>query len=1139
MAEVKIKMTGALVSQTGDITVENISTEETLEKVLRAAETINNTLKTKTTSVNTAQINARFSKLSETTSNLNKSFTSLDNSISDLSKKLGDVGVGQLSDGVEDIKKNLDQTAADIGGFSGSLFDIAGSVHSATQALNLFEVSSEEMSAGASEAGAVVAGMSKKAAGALVAFQLLANVMGGVIRMMGGLMASTVKLISQFVMGENKLSAYTETVAEALSSIPLLGGILGSLVGIVAESIKVVEGYRDVQAQLAESGAAFGQDLMYMRSIAEKTGLGMEGFAGVISKNTEIFAKFGSVSQGAVLFAKTTAILRNKMLNMGYTVEDLNEGLTQAMSLNSAGAAVRGQNEQALSESADRLMIQMDALAKLTGQSRRSQAESIKKQQMTAAYQMAMASMDSLSRDQVNQAMMTMQATMGDLGSEMVKLNVLGVQPFTNEQMMATATMGEAVSNLNTMVNLAKKGQLTQEKLDEKTADVLAAVGKDAQKVKTILKVAAAGLGGSAADISKNFDEVYNRMGQFIDSAGKLDRVKFAQALKEIREEQKKRDIATKSLNKFENSMMKLRSVLIDKVLTPLYNIFAPMLVEFANNFERRLPEFYQVIANFGKDTVGVMKSISEWTLKLTNMSWWETMIDDIGIKFEKMILDIRGSLPRAMGGLYAEEIKAQKQMLQERKGQNSAIREVEAERARARVEGTPVNLTEPQIQAAYQANYAREQAAMLESAGDELRTLADLQKTIGEQEAHLQRREKIRERRPGETDTSLRVRIYAAKAGIEGDEQYKETLAKLNQSKADQTAALKKKLNIPEGTEIKISGDSKEFYKSLQPLVEKKIGTYLDFKKDKMTAPAIAALSGLTEQVNKLGAAAEITAEKAALLDTLNKIKDSPANKTKIGPQQAALEQDPEFKKKIAEVSEKFNLDPQKLIAMMKLESNLETDAVNKKSAATGLIQFMPETARGLGTTVEGLIQMTAVQQMEYVAKYLEGALRKVPKGEKVSSSDLYASVFWPKAVGESEDYIIAKKGEPAYELNFNSLDVDKDGKIQKWELGEKIDQKIKEPSRSSGTLGSTGKLFEDFGKGTKVTAHNLESIMTPDQLREIVTASQERLSSEVVGKIMGSNTEVQNRMVNLLSQIREILGDSHRYHREIANNI
>lgn len=1092
-------MTGALVSQTGDITVENISTEETLEKVLKAAENINNTLKTNTTSVNTAQVNSRFNKLSETTSGLNKSFTSLTNSVADISKKLGTIDVSHLTDSVDDIRKNLDQTAEDIGGFSGNLFDIAGSARGATEALNLFEVSSGEMSAGASEAGAAATGLSKKATVALVALDLLASTVGGVVRILGGFLASAVKLVSQFVMGENKLSAYTETVAEALSSIPYLGGILGSLVGIVAASIKVMEGYRDVQAQLAESGAAFGQDLMYMRSIAEKTGLGMEGFAGVIGKNTEIFAKFGSVSQGAVLFAKTTAILRDRMRDMGYSIEDINEGLAQVMSLNTAGAAVRNQSDQALADTAQRLMTEMDAMAKLTGQSRRSQAEAIKKQQMTAAYQMALAKMDSTSREMVNQEMMQMQAVMGDIGAEMVKLRVLGLQPFTNEQIMATTTMGRAVSILNNTTDLALKGKLNQEKLDEKTADILEAAGDDALRVKDILRVAAAGLGGSAADISKNFDELYTRMGQFVDNTGKLDRKRFIESLKTIREEQKKRDLAAQSLNKFENSMMKLRTVLIDKVLTPLYNIFAPMLMEFAEYFEKNVASSLASKLDYlGEKIIDFGKSLAVLILKISDAKWWETMIDDIGIKFQEMILDIRRALPRHMGGLYDEEVKAQKQMLQERREQNKVIREVEDERARARIEGRPVNLSEEKIQQAYQAEFSKAK---------------DYEKNA----------EFI-----SEYATGMKKLIDSQQRMFTSPEQKIKDQEEIEKYKKQGMEKIRKNLSVGEDfvidfskTTDQILNDLAEYQIKTQYKLEKIAGgsIYEKFRTKLRTAESFDFLKGFQE---------------AGVRRSLTE-----GTGVTVGKKGAELEADVEFKKKIDEVSAKLKLDPQKLIAMMKLESGLEAGIVNRYSGATGLIQFMPKTAKGLGTSVEDLGKMTALEQMKYVEMYLERALSgKTPQGEKFSSSDLYASVFWPAAVGKPEDFIIAEKGNPVYDLN-HILDVNKDGKIQKSELGEKINQRIKEPSRSSGTLGSTGKLFEDFGKGTKVTAHNLESIMTPSQLREIVTASQERLSSEVVSKIMGSNTEVQNRMVNLLSQIREILGDSYRYHREIANNI
>ena len=44
-----------------------------------------------------------------------------------------------------------------------------------------------------------------------------------------------------------------------------------------------------------------------------------------------------------------------------------------------------------------------------------------------------------------------------------------------------------------------------------------------------------------------------------------------------------------------------------------------------------------------------------------------------------------------------------------------------------------------------------------------------------------------------------------------------------------------------------------------------------------------------------------------------------------------------------------------------------------NKGTKATGLIQFMPKTAIGLGTTIDELAGMTQVQQMDYVYTYFK----------------------------------------------------------------------------------------------------------------------------------------------------------------------
>ena len=70
-------------------------------------------------------------------------------------------------------------------------------------------------------------------------------------------------------------------------------------------------------------------------------------------------------------------------------------------------------------------------------------------------------------------------------------------------------------------------------------------------------------------------------------------------------------------------------------------------------------------------------------------------------------------------------------------------------------------------------------------------------------------------------------------------------------------------------------------------------------------------------------------------------------------------LTKEPAFGTKMAQVAESLGLDASLIMNIMSLESGLNPQAVNPQGGATGLIQFMPETAKRLGTTVEALRQM------------------------------------------------------------------------------------------------------------------------------------------------------------------------------------
>ncbi len=115
-----------------------------------------------------------------------------------------------------------------------------------------------------------------------------------------------------------------------------------------------------------------------------------------------------------------------------------------------------------------------------------------------------------------------------------------------------------------------------------------------------------------------------------------------------------------------------------------------------------------------------------------------------------------------------------------------------------------------------------------------------------------------------------------------------------------------------------------------------------------------------------------------------------------------------------IVRVSDGLGIDPGWLANVINFESRGgDPKARNKTSNATGLIQFMPCptcTAEGLGTTIDELYEMTGLEQMYYVEKYLSKRSTKAPGGRLTSQEDVYMAVFYPVAIG-NPDYAFPEK--------------------------------------------------------------------------------------------------------------------------------
>lgn len=150
-----------------------------------------------------------------------------------------------------------------------------------------------------------------------------------------------------------------------------------------------------------------------------------------------------------------------------------------------------------------------------------------------------------------------------------------------------------------------------------------------------------------------------------------------------------------------------------------------------------------------------------------------------------------------------------------------------------------------------------------------------------------------------------------------------------------------------------------------------------------------------------------------------------------------------PTFKERVLWIAETLGCNPDHLMACMHWESGgtFRADVRNAAgSGATGLIQFMPSTARALGTTTAALAKMTPEDQLNYVYKYFRPFA-----GRLNNLGDLYMAILWPKGVGQPDHYVLFDRSKQPTTFRQNAgLDVNKDGLVTRAECLVKVNERL-----------------------------------------------------------------------------------------------
>lgn len=244
---------------------------------------------------------------------------------------------------LRDILKALKKGGTGSGGSTGSGAQ-AGATQQATKATNTFAKKIGETSTVVDDFGNAVGRAASSITG------MLGSAISGITGVAGDLIAG-------FVNSSGRLE-------ELGNALPIPGlGALGKLLD------DTVDGFRSA----AGAGASFGNDMFGLTRAAADAGMTVDMMSEAIANNSNVMAQLGaSTTEGVKRFGELTKGLRtsrlgDSLMNMGYSIEDINEGFLNYTDQMARQGRLQGMSDAQLQQGTALYLEELDKLAKVTG----------------------------------------------------------------------------------------------------------------------------------------------------------------------------------------------------------------------------------------------------------------------------------------------------------------------------------------------------------------------------------------------------------------------------------------------------------------------------------------------------------------------------------------------------------------------------------------------------------------------------------------------------------------------------------------------------------------------------------------------------------------------------------------------------
>ena len=455
----------------------------------------------------------------------------------------------------------------------------------------------------------------------------VSGIINGLGSVLGGMVGVATNLSNELLLGGSQLSDFTRHLP------------IGPLQGVIT----AVEGQIDSFRNLSDTGATFGNNMFELQRIAGQAAIPIGDMTELLKTNGLAMRTFGgTVGSGARSFAGLAKEFRQStvgrdLMSMGFTTQDLNENLlSYSEIMQQTGNRSRMSNSQLLAGTAA-YTKQLDAVAKLTGKSRKALEEEMRQKNSDIRIQMAQ-------RDMTAEAATQFTANLARAG----------VHSQTFEQALLDMSDGleheEVTAHLGSMSDTFRRDAKNISKMsaDEYTAFVTQvrkegleyadAMGKEAvqQTIKS----------GSA-------------LGEAFKTIGELGKVADGTPGK-VEAEQTARDKATTAMTTLAESINEIRGAIVDDLLgSQIFKDLSDGLGDMIPSLETVKETYNKLKALF--DT-HVQPSIDEFVKYLKgdgmkDLSALITNLQDLSEKYLPKIKDFFSRLLDDPGTTFKEEI--------------------------------------------------------------------------------------------------------------------------------------------------------------------------------------------------------------------------------------------------------------------------------------------------------------------------------------------------------------------------------------------------------------------------------------------------------------------------------------------------